>query len=413
MGSIGEPDVTEVECLVIGGGFGAVALLRQLLKNGFDARVYEKGSTFGGIWYWNCYPGARVDTDTPVYQFFEKELYDDFTYKERYPSWPDLRSYFEHVDRKEGLRQHFVFNKNVDTAHFHEDQRKWLVECTDGSQTWCRWFLPCLGFASKKYIPRLPGLGDFKGEVHHTGAWPQYGINLKGKRIAQIGTGATGIQCAQEIGDDAKHLTIYQRTPNMTLPMNQYKLDPAEERKKKDNGEYDAEFEKCRTTFSGLPYDFLERKTFDDGPEERQKTYYDLMVTQGGFRFWLGNYKDFLFVQESNDEAYKFWRDETRKRIKDPKKQRILAPDEPPHPIGTKRMSLEQRFYEVVNQDHVDIIDVSKSPIIRVEEDGIRTQDEGVVPVDIIILATGFDGVSGSLGQLNICDGEGKPISGQ
>ena len=178
-----------------------------------------------------------------------------------------------------------------------------LVECSDGSQTWCRWFLPCLGFASKKYIPRIPGLGSFKGEVHHTAAWPQYGMNLKGKRIAQIGTGATGIQCAQEIGDAAKHLTIYQRTPNMTLPMNQYKLDPAEERKKKDNGEYDAEFEKCRTTFSGLPYDFLTKGTFDDGPEERYKTYYDLMVTKGGFRFWLGNYKDMLFVQEANDEV--------------------------------------------------------------------------------------------------------------
>lgn len=172
---------------------------------------------------WNCYPGARVDTDTPVYQFFEKNLYDGFTYSERYPGWSDLRSYFEHVDRLEGLRQYFSFNKNVHTAHFHEDRRMWLVECSDGSQTWCRWFLPCLGFASKKYIPRLPGLGDFKGEVHHTGAWPQYGINLKGKRIAQIGTGATGIQCAQEIGDDAKHLVLYQRTPNMTLPMNQYK----------------------------------------------------------------------------------------------------------------------------------------------------------------------------------------------
>ncbi len=277
--------------MIVGGGFGAIALLRKLLDNGFDATVYampcpttrarafsclrqhtnlhahlfryEKGSSFGGIWHWNCYPGARVDTDTPVYQFFEKKLYDDFTYKERYPSWPDLRDYFEHVDRKEGLRKYFTFNKNVDTAHFDEKRRQWRVICSDGSETYCRWFLPCLGFASKKYIPRLPGLGDFKGEVHHTGAWPQYGLNLKGKRIAQIGTGATGIQCAQEIGDDAKHLTIYQRTPNMTLPMNQYKLDPAEERKKKDNGEYDAEFEKCKTTFSGLPYDFLTKATFE------------------------------------------------------------------------------------------------------------------------------------------------------
>jgi len=340
-------------------------------------------------------------------------LYDDFTYKERYPSWPEIRRYFEHVDRLEGIRQHFDFNKNVESAHFDESKGKWLVECADGSTTVCRWFFPCLGFASKKYIPRIPGMGNFKGEMHHTGAWPQHGLYMKGKRVAIIGTGATGIQCAQEIGDEVKHLTIYQRTANMTLPMNQYKLDPAEERKKKDEGWYDAEYEKCKHTFTGLPYDFLPKGTFDDSPEERYKQFYDLMVTQGGFRFWLGTYKDTLFVQEANDEAYKFWRDETRKRIKDPKKQMILCPDQPPHPIGTKRMSLEQSFYEIVDQDHVDVIDISKSKIVRFEEDGIVTEDEGLVQHDIIVLATGFDGVSGSLGQLNICDTKGETIKGQ
>ena len=157
------------------------------------------------------------------------------------------------------------------------------------------------------------------------------------------------------------------------------RLDPKEEQRKKEAGEYDAEFEKCKTTFSGLPYDFLPKATFDDGPQERYDTYYDLMVTQGGFRFWLGNYKDTLFVQEANDEAYKFWRDETRKRIKDPEKQKILAPDEPPHPIGTKRMSLEQRFYEVVDQPHV-----SQTLVYQADEDGTIIRHQlTVVPLTI------------------------------
>ena len=254
-------------------------------------------------------------------------------------------------------------------------------------------------------------MSNFRGEVFHTGIWPQYGVNLKGKRIAQIGTGASGIQVIQEIGDDAKELTIYQRTPNMCLPMCQKRLDPDEEQKKKDNGEYEKKMAETRNTFAGFYYDFLPENTFDVSEEERQKTYNRLMNEEGGFTFWLKTFKDMLFVQEANDEAYKFWRDEVRKRIKDPKKQELLAPTDPPHPWGTKRPSLEQRFYEVVDQPHVQIIDINKSPIEGVEEKGIRTKDEGVVEADVIVLATGFDSVSGSLGQLNIRGSDGGTIA--
>ncbi|KAK3710116.1 hypothetical protein LTR37_010547 [Vermiconidia calcicola] len=411
MGSAGNLGIREVDCLIVGAGFGAVTLLHKLLQQGFDVKVYEKGSTFGGIWHWNCYPGARVDTDTPIYQLFDKEIWEDFTFKERYSGWQDLRRYFEHVDKKWGLREHFEFNKNVDTATFDEEQRKWLVECSDGSQTWCRYFMPCLGFAAKKHIPNVPGISNFKGEVYHTGIWPQYGVNLKGKRIAQIGTGASGIQVIQEIGDSAKHLTIYQRTPNLCLPMNQRKLDVAEEDKRKAEGYYEESMKATRNTFAGFDYDFMDKNTFDDSPEEREKIYHKLMVEQGGFRFWLNTYKDMLFVQEANDEAYKFWRDTTRKRIKDPKKQELLAPINPPHPWGTKRPSLEQRFYEVVDQPHVDIIDINESPIEGFEENGVRSKLEGVVEVDVIVLATGFDSVSGSLAQLNIQGTNGGTIA--
>ena len=411
MGSVGV-EVKEVDCLIVGAGFGAITLLRKLLDQGFDAKVYEKGSAFGGIWYWNCYPGARVDTDTPIYQLYDKELWQDFTFRERYAGWQELRRYFDYVDQKWGIKQYFEFNKNVDTATFDETQRKWLVECSDGSQTWCRYFLPALGFAAKKYLPPIPGLSNFRGDVFHTGVWPQYGVSLKGKRIAQIGTGASGIQVIQEIGDDAKHLTIYQRTPNLCLPMNQKKLDPAEEEeKKKAGGEYEEKMMLTKHTFAGFYYDFMEKNTFDDPPEERAKVYNRLMNEEGGFTFWLKTYKDMLFVQEANDEAYKFWRDAVRKRIKDPKKKELLAPWDPPHPWGTKRPSLEQRFYEVVDQPHVDIIDINKSPIMGVEEGGIRTQDEGVVEVDVIILATGFDSVSGSLAQLHIVGTDGGTIA--
>ena len=235
-------------------------------------------------------------------------------------------------------------------------------------------------------------------------------MNFKGKRVAQIGTGASGIQVIQEIGDVTKHLTIYQRTPNYCLPMNQRTLDPEEEKKNKESGKYEKAFADCRTTFSGFTYDFEQKNTLDVSKEERDKFFHKLLVEEGGFKYWLNTYKDMLFDQKANDEAYNFWRDTVRKRITNPEKRELLAPMKPPHPWGTKRPSLEQRFYEVVDQDHVDIIDVNVDPILEVTEKGLRTS-KGEVEVDILILATGFDSVTGSLAQLNIQGKNGGTIA--
>jgi len=179
---------------------------------------------------------------TPIYQLFDKELWEDFTFKERYAGWQELRRYFDHVEKKWDVKKDTQFNKHVDGAVFDEQKQEWLVECSDGSETRCRWFLPCIGFAAKRYTPPVPGLSNFRGDTYHTyvhypvssyehsgipadlaticsAVWPQHGVNFKGKRVAQIGTGASGIQVIQEIGDKTKHLTVFQRTPNFCLPM--------------------------------------------------------------------------------------------------------------------------------------------------------------------------------------------------
>jgi cation diffusion facilitator CzcD-associated flavoprotein CzcO len=192
--------------------------------------------------------------------------------------------------------------------------------------------------------------------------------------------------------------------------MNQRKLDPKEEEEKKKSGEYEEAMKKTYTTFAGFTYDFLERNTFDDTPEEREKTFHKLLIEEGGFKYWLNTYKDILFDQKANDEAYSFWRKSVLKRIMDPKKAELLAPENPPHPWGTKRPSLEQNFYEVVALPHVDIIDVNKDPIIEVTDKGIRTEC-GIVEVDVIILATGFDCLNGPLTQLNIQGTSGGTIA--
>lgn len=403
-------EIEHVDVLLVGAGFGSFTLLNKLRNQGFNVKIYEKGSASGGIWYWNCYPGARVDSDTPIYQLFDKELWESFTFKERYAGGPELRRYFNHIEKVWHVSDHITYNKHVDGAKFDEEKKEWLVECSDGTEIYCKWFIPCIGFASRRYTPPIPGLSNFRGDIYHTAVWPQHGVNLKGKRVGQVGTGASGIQCIQEIGDNVKKLVIYQRTPNYCLPMNQRKLDPEEEERKKKDGTYERDFEKTRHTFAGFTYDFLEKNTFDDSPEEREKTYHNLLVEEGGFKYWLNTYKDMLFDEKANDEAYKFWRKTVLNRVKDPEKQRLLAPEKAPHPWGTKRPSLEQRFYEVVDQDHVKIIDINEHPVQEVTEKGIKT-DLGEEELDVIILATGFDSVTGSLAQLNIQGVNGGTIA--
>ncbi|PQE22375.1 hypothetical protein CJF32_00009345 [Rutstroemia sp. NJR-2017a WRK4] len=407
---MGSVQIEEVDALLVGAGFGSFTMLNKLRKLGLKCKVYEKGSKSGGIWYWNCYPGARVDSDTPIYQLFDKELWEDFTFKERYPGGKELRRYFEHIEKKWDVKKDMEFDKHVDGAVFDKSRNQWLVECSDGSEIYCRWFIPCIGFASRRYTPPVNGLSNFKGDIYHTAVWPQHGVNLKNKRVAQIGTGASGIQVIQTIGPIVDHLTVFQRTPNYCLPMNQKPLNEAEEAEKKKNGEYEKAFAATRTTFSGFTYQFSEKNTFDDTPEEREKFFHNLLIEQGGFRYWLGNYKDMLLNQKANDEAYNFWRQSVLKRVPDSKKAALLAPEIPPHPWGTKRPSLEQNIYEVFSLPHVDIIDVNATPILEVTETGIRTKDK-TVEFDTLILATGFDSVTGSLAQLNIRGTDGKTIA--
>lgn len=269
----------------------------------------------------------------------------------------------------------------------------------------------CIGFASKKYTPPVKNLGDFKGETYHTAVWPQHDVSMKGKRVGVIGTGASGIQVSQTVGPKCKEMTCFVRTPNMCLPMRQRPLDQEEEKKRKAAGEYDKMFELTRQTFAGFTYDFVDRNTFDDDEETRQ-AFFESLWQEGGFKFWLAGYKDLFFDEKANDEAYKFWHKKVCERIPDEKKRAILAPplEKKPHPWGTKRPSLEQNYYEVMSQDNVTIIDVNAQPIVEVEAKGLR-HEGGLVELDVLILATGFDSVTGSLSQLNIRGTTGGTIA--
>jgi len=241
--------------------------------------------------------------------------------------------------------------------------------------------------ASKRYIPPFKGLDKFKGVIHHSSFWPEEGVDVKGKRCAVIGTGASGVQIAQEWGPEVGEMKVYQRTPNLAVPMQKRMLTPEEQNLGKQW--YYRLYEYREKCFGGFLYTMYEKNTFDDSPEDRDAFYHKLW-DYGGFRFWLGNYKDMLINADANKEAYNFWAKHVRNRIGDPRKRDILAPLKMPHFFGVKRPCLEQNYYEQFNRPNVDIIDIKNNPIAEFTETGIKLEDGSHEEFDVIAIATGF-----------------------
>lgn len=393
------------DVVIIGAGFSGLYLLRHLRDKGHKVLVLEAGGNIGGVWYWNCYPGARVDTQGALYQFSDPELYSGWDYKELYPSYEGVREYFDYVESKLHLKKDIRFNTKVTTTKFDENENVWVIKA-DNYEVKGKVLLPCLGFAAKPYFPNIEGMSDFRGPLHHTGLWPQEGLDFTGKRVAIIGTGASAVQVTQEAGKTAKELYVFQRTPNLALPMRQRRLSKEESAELKKG--YAHAWEVARTTFGGFDFDNIPKNALEVSDEERVATY-DQLWEKGGFPFWLGNFNDVLKDERANRTAYDYWRDQTRKRIKKPELLELLAPMEPPHPFGTKRPCLEQNYFETFNQDNVHLVNLKKTPIKRIVEDGIDTTDAHY-EVDIIVIATGFDAISGGLTAVDFIGTNGETL---
>jgi cation diffusion facilitator CzcD-associated flavoprotein CzcO len=398
--------IEDLDVIVVGAGFAGLYLLDRLRGMGMAVQVFEAGGGLGGVWYWNCYPGARVDSPGPIYQYSRDDVWRKWQFSELYPSWQELRDYFRYVDEKLGLSRDIRFNRRVNQAEFDPAHNLWIVRSGDGSVARARYLVLCTGLSAKPYVPDLPGLNDFAGERHHTALWPQHGLDMAGKRVGVIGTGASGVQVAQEAAGVAAHLTVFQRTPNLALPMRQKKLDEDAVRRMKEN--YPEMFDRRTKTFAGFDYDVLAKSALEVSDEERQATFERLWEI-GGFAPWIGSFNDILLNEEANRAAYKFWRDKTLRRIKDPAVAEILAPAEPIHPFGVKRPSLEQHYYEIFNQPNVSLVDLRTNPIERVTPGGIRTA-AGEHGLDILVLATGFDAVTGGLTSIDIRGAEGGTL---
>ncbi|ESK95689.1 cyclopentanone -monooxygenase [Moniliophthora roreri MCA 2997] len=398
----------QLDVLIVGAGFGGLYNLHHFRKAGYTVRLFEAGEDIGGIWYWNCYPGARVDSPVPVYEFSMEEVWTDWNWTERFPGWAELRAYFRHVEERLHLKKDITFNARVISAQWDESTKRWTVETQTGIVVHPRFLIFNVGFASKPYIPAsFQGLESYNGICHHTAMWPQEGVDFRNKKVAVIGTGASGVQTIQEVGPIVAHLTVFQRTPNITIPMRQRSLDVATQAEMKEL--YPTIFRHRLRTYSGYIYDRYHKEFFSATPEER-RLHLEELWAKGSIEFLVSNYRDLRTNQEVNDQVYEFWKKKVRARIRDPKMQEKLAPTIPPHPLGAKRTSLEQTYYEVYNQSNVDLIDMNANPIAEFTTKGIKTADGIEHEFDIIVLATGFETHSGML-QVDIRGSDGLSLA--
>lgn len=401
-------DESPLDVIIVGAGFGGCYLLRNLRKQGFRAHIFEEGHGLGGVWWNNRYPGARVDTDIPFYEFSDPEIWSEWHWSERYPGQPELIRYFEFVDSKWDLSKDISFGSRVDEANFDPISNQWTIKTEGGEIATARFFLPSMGFAAKMYIPPLKGLDNFQGFKCHTARWPENHMDLAGKRIGIVGTGATGVQLIQELGPAAGKLVVFQRSPNCALPMRQKIL--SEERL--DKSGYPELFSQMKKTSGGFTYPVVSRTAMEDTPEQ-QRVLFEKLWQWGGFAPTHGNYADFMTNLETNRLFYDFWRDKVRQRLltEDPELIENLAPEKPPYPFSTKRSSLEQTFYEVFNQDNVSLVSLIKNPIDEVIPEGVRMSDGTVHELDALLLATGFDAVTGSFSRVNIQGLKGRQLN--
>ncbi|BCS23912.1 flavin-containing monooxygenase [Aspergillus puulaauensis] len=401
MGSI-SPSPPTLDALIVGAGFGGIYQLKNLRSNNYTVKLVDSASDFGGVWYWNRYPGARVDSPVPHYEFSDPDLWHDWSFKQRFPGSQEIREYFAYVDKKWDLKRDVEFDTVIVGAVFDEERSVWRVTSSSGKVFVARYLLLNTGFAAKRHIPDWKGIGSFKGTWIHPSYWPKKEDepDLRGKKVAVIGTGSTGVQLAQELIQVAGEFVLFQRTPNLALPMKQINYNQGEQQEIVPKESYPALFDGRRESFPGFDYGFTPRCTFDDTPEERKEMYEELWK-HGDFHYWLASYQDMMFNQEANKEAYEFWKSKVRPRIQDPRLRDILAPEIQPHGFGCKRISLENGFYEIFNQANVSLVDVNATPILEVTERGIKTTEKEW-EFDYIVFATGFDAVTGGLLQMGL-----------
>jgi cation diffusion facilitator CzcD-associated flavoprotein CzcO len=401
-GSTPTSDEVEVlDALIIGGGVSGIYQLYGLRKIGVNARIFEAGGGVGGTWYWNRYPGARFDSESYSYAYsFSDDLLREWNWTEHYSAQPENERYLNFVVDKFNLRPHIRCNSRIKSAHFDASTNQWLIETHEGHKARTQFLISAVGILSAHQLPDIPGVEKFGGRSFHTARWPHEKVDFSGKRVGVIGSGATAVQLIPRIAGEVGHLTVFQRTANYCCPLRNATIDPDTQQQIKDS--YDEIFAKCRSTFASFMQDFDPRKTFDVPLAERQ-AFYEEIWSQPGFTKWFGCFYDIMTDEAANEDYAEFVRNKIRARVNDPVIAEMLVPKD--HPFGSKRIPLETNYYEVYNQDNVQLVDVKSTPITEVTATGVTVGDTHY-PLDVIIYATGFDAITGELTRMDI-RGEG------
>ena len=389
------PALTEPDVIIIGAGISGLYQLYRLRELGYSVQVFETGSDLGGTWYWNRYPGARFDSESYTYGYsFSDELLQEWSWSEHFAPQHETLRYLQHVADKFDLRRHIQFNSRVVSAHFNEASGSWQVTLDSGAQHKSRFLITALGPLSADTLPRIPGVESFAGQSFHTYRWPHEPVSFAGKRVAVIGTGATGVQVIQTIAAEVGSLTVFQRTPNWCAPLHNRPISEEEQRQIKGN--YPALFALLRTTPGCYIHNADPRSVFEVTPEERE-AFWEQRYAEPGFGIWQANYRDILTDPKANALISDFIARKIRQRVKNPKVAEMLIPKN--HGFGTRRVPLETFYFEVYNQPNVTLVDSKATPIERITPTGIKTSD-AEYEFDIIVYATGFDALRGAFDQI-------------
>ena len=396
--SVGENDI--FDAVIVGAGLSGICALQRFVQMGLQARLYESGSDVGGVWYWNRYPGARVDSETYTYGFsFSDALLREWDWQELFSAQPEISRYLRHVVERFDLRRHMRFSARVVAASYDEVQGLWWVEAENGDRVAAHYLVAASGSLTTPQLPDYPGMQEFLGESHHTARWPAEGVELRDKRVGVIGTGASGVQVIQTIADRVHHLTVFQRSPTYCIPQRNRPLTP--DQRQEIRRSWTDILAACRESFGGFIHVFDPRSGLAVSAEEREAMFEELWQ-RPGFAFWFGNFADLMMNVEVNAYAGEFIRRKIKARVRNPNVARKLLPD---HPFGTKRVPLENGYYEVYNRSNVRLVDLRDTPIERITPAGIQTSSEEH-GLDVIIYATGFDAGTGALSRIDI-RGEG------
>jgi cation diffusion facilitator CzcD-associated flavoprotein CzcO len=393
------------DVIVIGAGLSGMYQLHRLRGLGLRACVFEAGDGVGGTWYWNRYPGARFDSESWTYGYsFSEELLREWEWSEHFAAQPETLRYCNFVADRLDLRRDIEFDSRVRAAAWDETANQWEVEIAGGRRARARFLVTAIGPLSAPTMPAIPGVETFRGEAYHTGTWPHRPVSFAGKRVAVIGTGATGVQAITEIAKTVGHLTVFQRTPNWCAPLHNSPIDAAAQARIKAT--YPEIFAACRATFGCFIHQADPRNALEVSPEIRE-AFWEKLYAEPGFGIWMGNFRDVLIDTDANALLTDFMRRKIRERVKDPALAERLIPAN--HGFGTRRVPLESGYYEVFNQTNVRLVDLRETPIERITPSGITTTS-AEHPVDTIVYATGFDAITGAFDRIDFLGRGGRRL---